>query len=218
MVSISHVVKKIVEEQPLIYEGIVNNIINFPNLADQLKPKIEKELGSKVKESAIIMALRRLSEKIQSKEQVSSKFKFHSEIIMKTGLSDITLVKSPSLMKKLNKIYEAVDYEKGETLNIIQGNYEITIVVSEKHTNKIKSLLNDEKIINIEKDLVSLAMSFDKDFLYTPGILAKVTRKLHWENINIFENISTMTEVIFIVNKKDAMRAYNALQELIEEG
>ena len=136
---------------------------------------------------------------------------------MKTGLSDITFVKSPSLLNKLKRIYDLLDYDKGDTLNVIQGNYEITIVVSEKYTKKILQVLKDEKIINVENGLVSLAMSFSKDFLYTPGIISKVTRKLNWENVNIFENISTMTEIIFIVSKRDSVRAFNALQRLIEE-
>ena len=38
-----------------------------------------------------------------------------------------------------------------------------------------------------------------------------------WEKINIFEIVSTMTELTFILSKKDSMKAYNALQELMGE-
>ena len=40
-------------------------LISHGNLAEQLKPGIEKELGKKVKESAIVMALRRYQEDLQ---------------------------------------------------------------------------------------------------------------------------------------------------------
>jgi len=69
--------------------------------------------------------------------------------------------------------------------------------------------------LNIERDLVSVSLNLSKDFLYTPGILSLATRKLAWENINIFENISTMSELIFIISQKDAVRAYNAFQEMV---
>ena len=59
MVTISNIVKKIVQENPLLYEALARNIINFANLAEELKPEIEKVMGEKVKEQAIIMALRR---------------------------------------------------------------------------------------------------------------------------------------------------------------
>ena len=70
--------------------------------------------------------------------------------------------------------------------------------------------------MNIETNLVSLTLALTKEFLYTPGILALATRKLAWENINIFENISTMTEVIYIIDEKDVIRAYNSFQELLK--
>ncbi|MBS3128801.1 hypothetical protein J4410_06685 [Candidatus Woesearchaeota archaeon] len=217
MVNVSQVVQKIIESRPMLQEAISQNIVSFANLAEHLKPRVESLLGEKVKEAAIVMALRRYAEKENKKEPKKLPFKFDSQITMKTGLADITIVKTASALTKLKQIYDLIEYEKGETLNIIQGDYEITIVISQKYVENILLILKEEKIKNIEKDLVSVSMTFSKEFLYTPGSLARATRKLAWENINIFENISTMTELIFIVNKKDATRAYNALQELIEE-
>ena len=65
--------------------------------------------------------------------------------------------------------------------------------------------------------MVSLTLSLTDEFLYTPGILSLAKRKLAWESINIFENISTMTELIFIIAEKDVVRAYNAFQELLKK-
>lgn len=216
MVNISHVVKNNIEQHPMLYEVISYNLINYANLAEYLKPLIEKELGYVVKESAIVMALRRYSESIRKKDKITVPFTFNTELIMKTGIIDITIIKTPTFTNKLKKIFDLVNYSKGEILNIIHGDYEITIVINQKHEEKIKTIFSKDEIINIEKELVSLSMSFSKEFLYTPGILYKATRKLLWENVNIYENISTMTELIFIVKKKDAIRAYKALQELIE--
>ena len=216
MVSISTAVRKIIEKRPVIQSALIQNIVNYANLAENLKPNIEQELGEDVKETAIIMALRRYQEKLSEKEQLDPEFKFNSEIILKSGLCDVAFVKSPSLLKTLRKIYDLVDFDKGDTLNIIQGNYEINIVMSEKYLTDTLKILTEEKKLNTDKNLVSLAMGFSKDFFYTPGILAKATRKLHWHNINVYENISTLTELIFIVHKKDATRAYNALMEIVE--
>lgn len=216
MVTISHVVKKIVNAHPVIYDSILYGIVNFANLAEHITPLVVQELGEEVHGPAIVMALRRYADVISEKERVQSDFSFKSEIIMKTGLTDLTFVKSPSLLRSLKEIYGLIDFDHGDTLNVIHGNYEITIVVTERYAKKIQQILQNEKILNIEKNLVSLAMGFAKDFLYTPGIIAKVTRTLAWHNVNIFENISTMTELIFIVNKKDAMRAYTTLQNIVD--
>jgi hypothetical protein len=162
------------------------------------------------------MSLRRYAKTLEKKENPKNNFKFNSQIIMTTGLCDVAFVKGPTLLKKLKGVYDLLNEDNGHTLNIIHGNYEVSIVACQNYIDKILKLLEGEKVLNIDKNLVSLAMSFSKDFLYTPGVLAKVTRKLHWENINIYENISTLTENIFIVSKKDAMKAYNALSEIVE--
>ncbi len=215
MPSISSAIKEIVDSKPMLYEAMNQGIVNYANLAENLRPEVQMMVGGKVELPAIIMALRRYAERMKPLAEKKMPFSFKSEIVMKTGLMDITLVKTPSLLTKLKRIYELIDHDKGETLNIIQGNYEITIVINDKYRKDITALLKDEKIINQEKDLVSFTMSFTKGFFYSPGIIAKVTRKLAWENINIFEVISTMTELIFIVHSKDAMRAYKTLQIIV---
>lgn len=217
MVTISQVTKKIIDERPIIQEALIEEIINFGNLAEKIQPKIEAELGSEVKASAIIMALRRHAEKLQKSSLIKKPIKLNPEIVLKTNLCDVSIVKTHTALERINDIYRLVDYEKGETLNIIQGNYEITIVISQKHLDQLKKILHKEKILNTETNLVSLTLALTKEFLYTPGILALATRKLAWENINIFENISTMTELIFIIAEKDAIRAYNSFQELLKK-
>ena len=142
---------------------------------------------------------------------------FNPELVMKTNLCDVSIVKTHTAQQKITEIYKLVDYEKNETLNIIQGNYEITIVISQKYLEQLKEILENEKILNIETNLVSLTIGLSNEFLYTPGILSVATRKLAWENVNIFENISTLTELIFIISEKDAVKAYNTFKGLIQK-
>ncbi len=216
MVTISHLVKKYVDSKPLLMEALSQNIVNFANLAEQMQDEIEKELDKRVKTSAIVMALRRYAEQMEQKSVQKKKFNYDSEIIMKTNLCDVTVLKNHQTFDKIKRLQNMVDYEKGDILNIIQGNYEITIILPQKYQAKLKELLTGEKILNIQKDLVSITLHYSKDFFYTPGVLANITRKLAWENINVFENISTMTELTFIIGSSDATRAYNVFQRLVE--
>ncbi|MBU0628793.1 MAG: hypothetical protein KKC75_06390 [Nanoarchaeota archaeon] len=216
MATVSHIVGKIISSRPILHEAIEQDIISFGNLAEKLMPEIETELGKEVKHSAVVMALRRYAETIQ-KNTVKPKFDYNSEIIMKTSLCDISVRKSPGLFSKLKKIYSIVNYEKGDALNIIHGNYEVSIVSNMRYIEKIKAELKGEKILNTEKDLVSLSLSFSGDFLHTPGIISTAARKLNWENVNIYELVSTLTELTFIVSKKDSTKGYDVLQRLVSE-
>ena len=218
MVTASHLVKKIVGENSFLMEAMSRELISYGNLAEQLKPEIEKELGRKIKEPAVIMALRRYAEELQGFDKKVRKFKFEGEILMRTNIIDFNVVKSNNMLAKIKNLYSLIDFEKGEILNIILGNNEVSIITNEKCEKKLLNFLSGEKILNKEFDLVSLTVSFySKDFIQTPGVIFTAIRKLAWNNINIFEIVSTMTELTFILKKKDSIKAYNSLYELIEK-
>jgi len=69
--------------------------------------------------------------------------------------------------------------------------------------------------LNKETGLVALSIGFKGDFFHTPGVIFTVVRRLAWDDINIYEIISTMTELTLILHKKDSMRAYESLQDVI---
>ena len=216
MVTISHLVKKIVNERPFVEEALGNGIISVANLAEQILPKIEQELKKKIRQAAVVMALRRYADEISEHRKKIKSFDYTGEALMKTNICDFTVVKSPSLLSKLKIIYNLVNFERGDTLNVILGNNEVSIVINEKHIEKLVQFLKGEKILSKEQGLVALTIIFTTDdFLHTPGIIFNAVRKLAWENINIFEIVSTMTELTFILNKKDSMKAYNVLQEMV---
>ena len=215
MVTVAHLVKKHVRENTFLLEAMSREIISFANLAEKLKPEIEKELGKKVKEAAIVMALRRYSEELDSFDTKVTK-KWQGEIVMRTNVIDFNVVKSPSLLSKLKQLYAIVDYDRGDTFNVILGNNEISIITNEKYENKIQQFLKGEKLLSKKADLVAVTLIFfDKTFFNTPGFIFTAVRKLAWEHVNIYEVVSTMTELTFILSKKDSMKAYNVLQEVV---
>jgi aspartokinase len=213
MTTISYIVGKIINEKPLLQEAIIEGIVNFANLAENIKDDVRKELKKEVKESAIVMALRRHAEKLEAHHH--NNFKIKSDIVLRSGLIDITVQKNTALFEKLEKIHKLVDYAKGDTLNIIHGNFETSIVFTDRYKEKMKELLRSLSIIHIEESLVSLTLNVSQKFIDTPGVLAQITRKLAWDNINIYELISTATEINIIVSKDDAMRCYKSLEEIM---
>ena len=218
MVTVSHIVKKIVSEQPFVEEALGSGIISIANLAEHLLPRIEKELGKKVKQAAVVMALRRYSEEIAGQRRKTKAFNYAGEIIIKSNICDFTVVKSNALLAKLKTIHNLVNFERGDTLNVIVGNNQISIIINEKYMQTLEKFLSGEKILNKEKGLVSLTIIFTSDdFLHTPGIVFDIVRRLAWENINIYEIVSTMTELTFILSKNDSMKAYEVLQKLVSK-
>jgi len=215
MVTVSNVVQKIIDDRVFVQESMQKGIISFSLLAKQIKGDVEDILGKSVKKHAIEMALRRHSEQLKIKHK-KIQFDYSSDIIMKTKICDIAAVRSTTLLEKLKKLYEIVDFERGDILNIIHGTSEVNIVTNERYKQKLLDILKNEKIIITEDSLVSLTMTFSKDFFYTPGVIFNIIRNIAWENINVYEIVSTNTELTFILHKKDAMKGYRALEKLIQ--
>ncbi|MBS3096810.1 hypothetical protein J4480_05210 [Candidatus Woesearchaeota archaeon] len=216
MPTVSHIVKKIVSEQPFVEEGLANGIISIASLAEHMLPSIEKELGKKAKQAAVVMALRRYSEEIAEHRKKSKAFSLKGEILLKTNICDFTILKSPSLLVKLKSIHNLVNFERGDTLNVIMGSNEVSIMINERYIDKLTRFLAGEKTVNKETSLVALAIIFSgEEFFYTPGVIFNAVSRMAWNNINIYEIVSTMTELTFILNKKDSMKAYDILQEMV---
>ena len=214
MVTISRVVQDLLKRQVLIQEAINHGIVSFNKLAENLKPQIEAELGRPVKHSAVVMALRRTSDKFAETAKEPS-FSYSIETI-KTDISYIVLEESPTLLSKLQNLYSIIDFKKGGILNIIQGNYEVAIITNHKYKDKVLDILVDEKVLETVDDLVSISLTYSKNFLFTPGILYDISRFLAWESINAIDIILTKTELSLIIDKKDLMRCYKTLGRFSE--
>ncbi|MGD8113940.1 MAG: hypothetical protein ACQEWA_03565, partial [Sphaerochaetaceae bacterium] len=93
--------------------------------------------------------------------------------------------------------------------------HEISLSISEKYVDQVKSLIRDEKILHEKGDLVALSLVFSGDFMSTPGIVYEAVRKLAWEEINVNEIVSTMNELTFVIRREDSMAAFSVLQSFL---
>ena len=217
MVTVSHIVTKLVDEKIYLQEAIGKGIASYGSVAKKLKPEIEKELKKEVAHYAIVAALRRYAEKMNVRFRDIKFDANNSEVNLKTNIIDITVQKTPALFDKLKKIYDVIDFEQGDVLHIIYGRNTVSIVTNERYEGQINRFLQFEKIINVEENLVALSFAIDKELVKTPGVLFQIIRNFAWESINIIEVISIDLEILFVVTEDDAVTGYKALQRLIKE-
>ncbi len=215
MVTVSHVVQDILNRQVFLQEAINHGIVSYNRLAENIKQEIETELGKKVKHSAIVMALRRYAEKLETKK-VQPTFNYFRETILKTDICYVVVEESSTSLNKIQQLYVDIDVKRGGIFNIIQGNYEIGLITNQRYKEKLLDLLSGEKILNVLEDLVVISLTYSKDFLFTPGIMYNVLRFVAWENINVVGIILTQKELSLVVSRKDTMRCYNTLERLVK--
>jgi len=217
MVTIAHLVEKIIEQKPFLQEALSRGIVNHAALAEELKPEIEKELKKEVKFSAVNMAIRRLSEKLEKTFIKKAKFDQDSDITIKSDLIEITIYKTEDIQTQVKKLYDLVDFKRGDFLTITSGIHEVMIITNKKYEKEILELFPKKFIKKIIKNLSSITINIPLEAITTIGLFYVVTRALNWENINIVDIISTLTEMTFIINENDTARAFDALKRLIKE-
>jgi aspartokinase len=217
MVTISHMVGKLVDEKVLLQEAIGQGIVSYGSVAKQLKPDIEKELKREVAHYAVVTALRRYAEKINGRYKQIKFDNKNSEVNLKTNIVYINIIKTKSLFNKLKQLYDIINFENGDILHIIYGNSVVSVVTNERYKDQICNSLHFEKIISINSRLVALSFSIDIEFMNTPGILFQIVRHFAWQNINIIDFVSIENEMIFIVEENDAIIGYKALKKLISK-
>lgn len=207
MVTVTHAVHNALQRQVLIQEAINNKIVSYNKLAKYLKPKIEAELDKPVNNSAVVMAIRRNSEKLKSCsiEEIPSP----SIEMIRADIFEVVVEESPTIISKIDKLHSLVGFKKGGLLNIINGNYEVAIITNQRYKEKLLDLLYDEKILCTNEDLVSISFTYSKDHLLTPGILYDISRYLAWDNISVVDMILTKTELNLIIKKEDLIKFYN---------
>ena len=215
MVTVSHIVNKLVDEKIYLQEAIGKGIASYGSVAKKLKPEIEKELKKEVAHYAIVAALRRYAERMNVRFRDIKFCANNSEVNLKTNIIDITVQKTPSLFDKLKRIYDIIHFEQGDLLHIIYGRNTVSIVTNERYREEIVKFLQFEKIVEINENLVALSFAIDKKLVETPGVLFQIIRNFAWESINIIEIISIDLEMIFVVKEDDAVIGYKALQRLI---
>ncbi|MEK6916789.1 MAG: hypothetical protein AABW92_03515 [Nanoarchaeota archaeon] len=209
--NISYITKKILQEKPFIHEALEKDLVNVVALAELIKPDIERELGE-VKTSAISMAIRRYMDKEKKAFYNKVTLTRKSDLVIKSNLFELSVLKSAAIYKKLIQLYNIVNFDVGDTLNIIHGNYEILIVSNDKYKDKFLDVLDGESVKSVKENMASISIKIPKDFIDKPGFYYAITKILTMQNISIADIVNTETEATFVVEDKFVSKAYNALK------
>lgn len=215
MITIGDTLKEIIKNMPFIEEGLAKGIINYSALAREIKPQIENKLYKLVKEGAIIMALKRMEEKLGKEKQKKKKhFLNFLDLTVRSNLSILTFANSYTLPKKI-KILQSSKSEKRDAVCIFsEGIRETTFIINSGMTKEVEKTFKDEGLILKRNNLTAITIGLPKETIFIPGIYYQILKMLAWENINIIEIFSTYTELTIVIDDKDVNRAFSTLKNL----
>lgn len=213
--SVSKKVREIVDRTPFLRDVLRKGFLNYTNFTESIIDEISQSCNKEVKETAVIMALRRYATELNKAESQKKGDGVSYTIVMHTNIIDYNYSKTPELIQQLGSLYDLAGRNGGnDFLNIILGSSEVTIAASEKLIPWIEKTLSPFKTTYRQDDLVAVTMIFGSNFVQTPGIVYEAARRLAWNSINVYEIVSTVSELTFVIKRTDSFEAYRVLQNL----
>ena len=163
-----------------------------------------------------ILNVSKLSRRIAQEEKGYNIISIRSalnKVFMENSTADtvhIDRLLSESKITLQDKIMVITVDKKIDNLNFLSATYltdSIVYIIDETKNKK----LDLPKNAVIEKNVSSLHIFSSMEIVKTPGFVMKINERLFSYEINVLQLISCSNETIIIVNRKDAIRAYEAL-------
>src|SRR3989304_1396339 len=192
IVTIAQDVRSYLRNKPYLLEALEKGIVNLSELGRQIQEERKTSNTSAVK-----AALRRFSEELQKHKQ-----KREEKVLQLLKRSGIAVYDRKSViitaMEISTKSGMKVDLPGKFVYLMDRGDMPERISTLVKHDNCTMIVVNSpEELEN------------------TPGVVAFLTTLLAEQNVNIIEFISCWTETVIVVEKKDSLKAYEALTNLV---
>ncbi len=190
--TIAQNVRNHLQNKPYLLEALEKDIVNLSELSRQIQEELEIE-----NMSAIKAALRRFSEELQKHKQ-----KREEKVLQVLKRSSIAVYDRKSVMITTKEI----NTKTGMKVDLM---------------GKIVYLLDRSDLPERANALVKhdnctmIVMHSPEELEATPGVVAFLATSLAEQSVNIIEFISCWTETIIVVERKDSLKAYEVLSNLV---
>ncbi len=216
MKTISSVVEHYIKTKPFLLSALSQGIINLTSLARNMMPELEQELGKDVKQGAIVMALKRLSEDLDFRlnHRILKVLKNLGEITVRSSLTDYTFAVSDTILDKQADLISEINSYQDIFYTSSRGVNETNIVVSDVVSHLVLKHFANERLFQKQDKLASITVKLPKDNVSVPGVYYYIFQRLAWEGISINEVISTANEFTVLVSEEEVDLAFKVIKDL----
>ncbi|MAJ32828.1 MAG: aspartate kinase [Flavobacteriaceae bacterium] len=216
MKTISSVVESYIRRKPFLQTALSEGIINLTSLSRYIKPEVEEVLRKEVRDGAIVMALKRLSENLEflTTHKIVKVLKDIGEITVRSSLTDYTFQLTPSILSSQLELMREIENMPDIFYTSSRGVNEINIVVSNRLEKTVERIFQNEICTQKAEQLASVSVKLPSENVTVPGIYYFIFQRLAWEGIVLYEVISTTNEFTILVDDIQADKAFSIIKAL----
>ncbi|NTV23106.1 MAG: hypothetical protein HGA85_01880 [Nanoarchaeota archaeon] len=195
--------REFLTKRPEIEKCYSEGLINRQALARYI---IDNKLADTSQADATIAMLRRF----QFRKPLAQADVFREmKTSIKDGLVIVNYQKSEELLHVLGKLFSQTNYTVSETLKIIVGTENVTII-----TDKAREPKLDFKVLHRLSEISEISLQFPKRAIDTKGVLSALTTELYMHDITISEFITASSELLLYVKEPLVIKAYEVIKML----
>ena len=216
MKTVSSIVENYIKTKPFLLNALSLGIINLTSLSRNIMSELESEFGKEVKQGAIVMSLKRLTEELDFRlnHKINKVIKNIGEITVRSALTDYTFAVSETVLNKQAELISDINAFPDVFYTSSRGVNEINIVVSNSVNQLVDKHFVSEKLIQKLDNLASITVKLPKENIVIPGIYYFIFQRLAWEGIIIIEVISTSNEFTILVSEEQVDVAFKVIKDL----
>jgi hypothetical protein len=216
MLSIATKVERIVMESSFLTEGLRRGLINLSELARQLQPQLESDLWKPVGQAAVVMALRRLAERLpQEQRSEIALTRKTGELTTRTELTEYTFRYSDSIHECHRQLLARAEPLRGAFVTVTRGVNEVMVICSHVLTGVVEEVFAGERLLARQDDLNAVTLHLHPDTGRTPGVCHAILKQLAWDKINLVNMICTHTELTILLERHQTGAAFALLSKLV---
>jgi|TARA_B110001452_G_C15220378_1_gene423077 hypothetical protein len=214
--TIASCVNEILVSRPFLEEALSRDIINFSALAKDLNQIISEMLRKPVKEGAITMALRRYKPPVDVENigRLKNAFKNLGDITVRSNLSDFTFQNSKTLINSHSKVLEKINNNNQIFYAFTRGIFESNIIISSSEKKSIVEVFKNEKLIGLKDCLTTITLNLPEGNSKIVGLYYQIFKRLAWDNVTLYEVISTTNEFTILVEDHLVDKAFSVIKGL----
>ncbi|HEY4617348.1 MAG TPA: aspartate kinase [Flavobacterium sp.] len=216
MKTVSSIVENYIKTKPFLLNALSLGIINLTSLSRNIMSELESEFGKEVKQGAVVMSLKRLTEELDFRlnHKINKVIKNIGEITVRSALTDYTFAVSETVLNKQAELISDINAFPDVFYTSSRGVNEINLVVSKSVNQLVDKHFVNEKLIQKLDDLASITVKLPKENIVIPGIYYFIFQRLAWEGIIINEVISTSNEFTILVSEEQVDVAFKVIKDL----
>lgn len=221
MHSIAHKVEQLVSESAFLTEGLAQGLINLSELARQLRPQLETDLWKPVGQAAVVMALRRVAERMPANRQAQPILLTPrmNELTSRNELSISTFRLTDTSHECQRQLLALAEPYPGMYVTITRGVHEMLVVCSRPLTHLVDQAFATERLLARVDNLTALTLRLNPGTHMTGpaniGIYHAVLKQLAWDKISVINMMCTFSELTILLEQSQTGAAFTALSQIV---